>query len=81
MHKDIVGVKRKHKCAWNNAEESVVGPMMRAAKNAAFVFFRCFDLFDGDTKEITVYTGDITATAQQSYGKLVWTVSLSFIEQ
>lgn len=81
MHKDIVSVKRKNECTWSNREESTVKTIMQAAKSSAFVQFRYFDLFDGATKTITVYTGDITATAQAALGKLLWTVKLSFIEQ
>lgn len=81
MHKDIVSVKRKNECTWNNVEASVAKTVMNIAKSNVFVPFRYFDLYDGNTKEITVYTGDITASAQQALGRLVWTVKLSFIEQ
>ena len=81
MHKDIVGTKRKNVCTWNNVDFPTAKQIMQASKNDAFVEFRYFDLFDGDVKQITVYTGDITASAQNAYGKLVWTVKLSFIEK
>ena len=81
MHKDIVSVKRKNECTWNNVEASVAKTVMNIAKSNVFVQFKYFDLYDGNTKEITVYTGDITASAQQALGRLVWTVKLSFIEQ
>lgn len=81
MHKDIVSVKRKNECTWNNVEASVAKTVMNIAKSNVFVSFKYFDLYDGNTKEITVYTGDITASAQQALGRLVWTVKLSFIEQ
>ena len=81
MHKDVVSVKRKNECTWNNVEASVAKTVMNIAKSNVFVQFKYFDLYDGNTKEITVYTGDITASAQQALGRLVWTVKLSFIEQ
>lgn len=81
MHKDIVSVKRKNECSWMNTDPSVARAVMNAAKSAVFVSFRYYDLFDDATKTITVYTGDITASAQQSQNGLVWTVNLSFIEQ
>lgn len=81
MHKDIVSVKRKNECSWMNKDPSVAKAIMAAAKSKVFIEFKYFDLFDGATKTITVYTGDITATAQQAQSGLVWTVNLSFIEQ
>lgn len=81
MHKDIVSVKRKNECSWMNVQPSVARSVMAAAKSAVFVSFRYYDVFDNALKNITVYTGDITASAQQSQGGLVWTITLSFIEK
>lgn len=81
LHKDIVSVKRKNQCSWNNKTADVAKLIMNAAKSAVYVQFQYFDLFDGALKTITVYTGDIQATAQNAYNETVFTISLSFIEQ
>lgn len=81
MHKDVVSVKRKNECSWQNVSPSVAKKIMTAAKSSVFVPFKYYDLFSESIKQITVYTGDIKATAQNAQGGLVWTVNLSFIEQ
>ena len=81
MHKDIVSVKRKNECSWLNSDATVAKTIMQAAKSAVFVSFKYYDLFTGAINTITVYTGDITATAQNAQNQTVWTVKLSFIEQ
>ena len=81
LHKDIIGVKRKNQCTWENRTAEVAKSIMQAAKTSIFISFRYYDVFDGADKTITVYTGDITATAQNACNTTVYTISLSFIEQ
>lgn len=82
MHKDLVAVKRKNALSWWGKDDTAVKALTDAAKSAVFIDIRYADPFDGgSTKTITVYTGDITCTAQTAMGHYVWQVSLSFIEQ
>lgn len=82
MHKDLAGgVKCKHECVWQNKTADVARTIMVAAKSGIFVQFRAFDVFSGTVTQITVYTGDITATAQNAAGQTVFEVKLNFIQQ
>lgn len=82
MHKDLAGgSKRKNECVWSYKDVSVAKSIMTAAKGAIFIYMKYLDPFDGVTKTITVYTGDITATAQNAFGETVFEVKLNFIEQ
>lgn len=82
MHKDLAGgVKRKNECSWKNKTADVARAIMTAAKGQVFITMRYFDLFLGNINEITVYTGDITAMAQNAAGETVFEVNLNFIEQ
>ena len=82
MHKDLAGgSKRKNECEWAYKDVTVAKTIMTAAKAAIFIYMKYLDPFDGVTKTITVYTGDITATAQNAYGETLFEVRLNFIEQ
>lgn len=81
MHKDLVAVKRKNALVWWGKDDTAVKTITDAAKSAVFVDMKYTDPFDGASKTITVYTGDIVCTCQMAMGHYVWQVSLSFIEQ
>lgn len=82
MHKDLVAVKRKNALVWWGKDNSVVKAITDATKNnAVFIQMKYTDPFNNASNTITVYTGDITCTAQMAMGHYVWQVSLSFIEQ
>lgn len=82
MHKDIVAVKRKNECTWQNVSASVAKSIMNPSKAGVFILLRFYDLYLGGViSTVKVYTGDITATAHNAYGQTVFDVSLNFIQQ
>lgn len=82
MHKDLVAVKRKNSLVWWAKDDSIAACVTQVSKRRVFIRFRYYDPFDaGNQKIITVYTGDITCTAQMAQGHYLWQVSLAYIEQ
>ena len=81
MHKDIVAVKRKHECTWQNVTADVAQAIMNPFKEFVFTNIQFYDVYAGGYTDVRVYTGDVTATARNAYGQTVFDISMNFIQQ